>query len=287
MAFLVMGWLFFGATILRLPAFFLWIGLPLDFSVKDVELGSFWWKNSYKDATRGHPSTMEQWWNFNYLLFSVTSNIFSFHPENVWGFSDPIWQLRICFSDGLVKKTPTRTPWLVVLIYPREVQQLAPEKRWDWLEDKPFQLGFGKFSGAFAVELRDGFCDHLNTAYTAIHFDQSPLRKEVLHIHFSVLRREGTPAIWQWNPPFDVFSKNSVTSSCWCWIGKPKKEKHSKTHCEGSSNQPECFIGKNGPLHEDGPNAATIAHHARVAWRKLPQLPLTCCKKCGSSDGEK
>ena len=143
------------------------------------------------------------------------------------------------------------------------------------------------FSGAFAVELRDGFCDHLNTAYTAIHFDQSPLRKEVLHIPFSVLRREGTPAIWQWNPPFDVFSKNSVTSSCWCWIGKPKKEKHSKTHCEGSSNQPECFIGKNGPLHEDGPNAATIAHHARVAWRKLPQLPLTCCKKCGSSDGEK
>ena len=38
--------------------------------------------------------------------------------------------------------------------YTPEVEQLAPEK-W-WLEDDPFLLGPGNFSGAFAVKLQGG-----------------------------------------------------------------------------------------------------------------------------------
>ena len=37
-----------------------------------------------------------------------------------------------------------------MLVYRR----LAPEKR--WLEDDPFLLGFGNFSGAILVKLREG-----------------------------------------------------------------------------------------------------------------------------------
>ena len=95
-----------GATILRLPAFFLWIGLPLDFSVKDGELGSL--------GGSGFHSGWHSRWSQHYgavvklqlsVIFGDFKYLWNFHPENVWGFSDPNWQLRIGFQMGWWKNT--------------------------------------------------------------------------------------------------------------------------------------------------------------------------------------
>ena len=132
MAFLVMGWLLRGHHP-KATSIFPMIGLPLDFSVKDGELGSFWGSGFHPGChSRWSQHQQEQCWNFHYLLFSGTSNIFGIFTPRMFGVS--VIQFDNCayFFRWLGEKTPTRKPWLVVLIYPREVEQLAPEKRWDW-----------------------------------------------------------------------------------------------------------------------------------------------------------
>ena len=96
------------------------------------------------------------------------------------------------------------------------------------------------FSGAFAVELREGFCDHLNTAYTAIHFDQSPLRKEVLHIPDSQYCEEKAPL--QYGNEIHL-----LTSSCWCCLGNPKKKNTQKHIVKGPLTNQHASLEKMVP----------------------------------------
>ena len=65
------------------------------------------------------------------------------------------------------------------------------------------------FFRGFCCWTSGGFLWPLEYSISAIHFDQSPLRKEVLHIPDSqYCEREATPAIWrQWNHVLTSFPK--------------------------------------------------------------------------------